>query len=49
MFESLADRIRQDEHAEINPTERAVRWVVVIALSVLLFAALWFGIRMLEG
>jgi hypothetical protein len=49
MFESLADRIREDAHQEINPTERAIRLLVVLALSVILFAGLWFGIRMLEG
>ena len=49
MFDSLADRIREDEHQDINSTERAIRLVVVLALSVLLFAGLWFGIRMLEG
>jgi hypothetical protein len=49
MFESLADRMREDEHQEIKPGERAIRLLVVVALSVLLFAGLWFGIRMLEG
>lgn len=49
MFDSLADRIREDEHHEVNSTERAVRLLVVLVLSVLLFAGLWFGIRMLEG
>jgi hypothetical protein len=49
MFDSLAERIREDEHQEVNSTERAIRYVVVVALSILLFAGLWFGIRMLEG
>jgi len=49
MFDSLADRIREDEHQDVNNTERAIRLLVVLALSVLLFAGLWFGIRMLEG
>jgi hypothetical protein len=49
MFDSLADRIREDEHQEVKAGERAIRWLVVVALSVLLFAGLWFGIRMLEG
>jgi hypothetical protein len=49
MFESLADRIREDDHQDVKPGERAIRWLVVVALSVLLFAGLWFGIRMLEG
>jgi hypothetical protein len=49
MFESLADRIREDDHQEVKSGERAIRLLVVLALSVLLFAGLWFGIRMLEG
>jgi len=49
MFDSLADRIKADEHAEVNSTERAIRWVVVALVSVLLFGGLYFGIRMLEG
>ena len=49
MFDSLADRIREDDHQAVHSTERAVRLVVVLALSILLFAGLWFGIRMLEG
>jgi hypothetical protein len=49
MFDSLADRIREDEHQEVTASERAIRWFVVLALCILLFAGLWFGIRMLEG
>ncbi|MGO9262496.1 MAG: hypothetical protein ACLQU1_40370 [Bryobacteraceae bacterium] len=48
MFDSLADRIREDEHKEVNQTERIVRWVVVAVLSILLFGGLYMGIRMLE-
>jgi hypothetical protein len=48
MFDSLADRIKADEHQDVNSTERAIRWVAVIVLSVLLFGGLYFGVRMLE-
>ncbi len=48
MFDSLAERIREDEHKEVNQTERIVRWVVVAVLSILLFGGLYMGIRMLE-
>lgn len=49
MFESLADRIRDDEHQEIKTSEKALRLLIALALCVLLFAGLWYGIRMLEG
>jgi hypothetical protein len=48
MFESLADRMKADEHAEVNNTERVVRFIAVVVLSVLLFGGLYFGVRMLE-
>jgi hypothetical protein len=49
MFESLADRIREDEHSAVKTSERLVRWVVVAIVSVLLFGGLYIGIRVLEG
>ncbi len=48
MFDSLSDRIKQDEQQEVNSTERFVRWAVVAVLSILLFGGLYFGVRMLE-
>ena len=48
MFDSLADRIKEDEHREVNQTERIIRWVVVGILSILLFGGLYFGVRMLQ-
>jgi hypothetical protein len=48
MFDSLADKIREDEHKEVNQTERLVRWLVVAVLSIVLFGALYMGIRLLQ-
>ncbi len=48
MFDSLADRIREDDHKEVNQTERILRWVLVAVLSVLIFGGLYMGIRLLE-
>ena len=49
MFDSLADRIKQDEHSSVNNTERMVRWIVVAIVTILLFGGLYYGVRMLEG
>ncbi len=49
MFDSLADRIRADEHQEVKTPERVIRWVIMAVLTILLFGGLYFGIRMLEG
>ncbi len=48
MFDSLSDRIKQDEHMAVNSTERLLRWTVVVVLSVLLFGGLYLGVKMLE-
>ncbi len=48
MFDSLADRIREDDQKEISPRERYLRWTAVAVLSILLFAALYLGVHMLE-
>lgn len=49
MFDSLADRIREDEHNEVSNKERTVRYVLIAVVSIVLFGGLYFGIRMLEG
>ena len=46
MFESLSDRIKQDEQAGRSRTERLIRWVLVLVLSALLFGGLYFAVRM---
>jgi hypothetical protein len=48
MFETLDDRMKHDEAAETTPKERAMKWVLVGIVSVLLFAGLYMGVRMLE-
>lgn len=49
MFDSLADRMREDEHQEVKTSERVIRWIVISVVSILLFGGLYLGIRMLEG
>lgn len=48
MFDSLSDRIRADQHLEVNTTERLVRWAAVAVISVLVFGGLYYVIRLLE-
>ena len=48
MFDSLADRIREDEHKEVNTTERVIRYVAIVVISVLVFGGLYYGVRMVE-
>ncbi|HZT31453.1 MAG TPA: hypothetical protein VFA33_16310 [Bryobacteraceae bacterium] len=48
MFDSLADRIKQDENEGVNRTERLLRWAAIIVLSVILFGGLFLGVKFLE-
>ena len=48
MFDSLADRMKQDDQQEVKTGERVIRWVVVAVVSVVLFGGLYLGVRLLE-
>jgi hypothetical protein len=47
MFDSLADRIKQDQKLEVNNTERMIRAVAVIVISLVVFGGLYYAVRML--
>jgi len=49
MFDSLADRIREDDQKESNSTERIVRWVIVVVVSVVVFGGIYWGMHLLQG
>jgi Ni,Fe-hydrogenase I cytochrome b subunit len=46
MFDSLADRIREDE--QLTASQRYIRWAAVLVISVVLFGGLYFGVRFLQ-
>ena len=46
MFESLSDQIRADDLKEVSTRERVIRYIVIGVLSVVLFGALYFAVRM---
>jgi hypothetical protein len=46
MFDSLADRIREDE--QLTASQRYVRWAAVLVISVVLFGGLYFGVRFMQ-
>ncbi len=48
MFDSLADRIREDEHKEVSQTERMIRYVVIAVISLVLFGGLYYVVQHLE-
>jgi hypothetical protein len=46
MFDSLADRIREDER--VSASQRYITWAAVLVISVALFGGLYFVVRFLE-
>ena len=48
MFDSLEEKIRSDDIAEISPRERIVKIVAVAIVSILLFGGLYLAVRLLE-
>jgi len=48
MFDSLADRMKQDEHAAVSNTERTMKIVATVIIAVVVFGALYFVVRLLE-
>jgi hypothetical protein len=46
MFDSLADRIREDE--QVSASQRYLRWAAILVISVVLFGGLYFGVQFLN-
>lgn len=47
MFDSLDDQMKHDARVETTTTQQAVKWVAIVALSVLLFSGLYYAVRMM--
>ena len=46
MFDSLADRIKEDE--QVTAGQRYFKWVAIPVVSMVLFGGLYFVVRFLE-
>ena len=49
MFDSLDEQIRSDEHKMTSNRERMVRWVLVAAVSVVVFGGLYLAMHFMQG
>ena len=49
MFDSLDEQIRSDEHKMTSNRERMVRWVLVGAVSVVVFGGLYLAMHFMQG
>jgi hypothetical protein len=47
MFDSLADRMKQDLEKEVPATERKLRLIAVIVISAAVFGGLYYVVRLL--
>ena len=47
MFDSLDDQMKHDAHLETTKGQQAVKWAVIVALSILLFSGLYYAVRMM--
>jgi hypothetical protein len=48
MFDTLADRMRQDE-LELHGKQRVVRWLAVVVIALVLFGGLYLAVQVLES
>jgi hypothetical protein len=48
MFDSLADRIKQDEGPPAKVSERIIRYAVVVIVAIVLFGGLYMVVQHLE-
>jgi len=48
MFDSLSDRIREDENQGKSAGARWMYWLSVLVVSLLVFGGLFLGVRLLE-
>jgi hypothetical protein len=46
MFDSLADRMREDE--QVSTGQRYLRWAAIVVISIVLFGGLYFGVSFLN-
>ncbi len=49
MFESLDEQIKLDEHKSTSNTQRILRWLLVIAIALIVFGGLYWGVHMMQG
>ena len=47
MFDSLADRMKQDEHQSVSRAERTMKIVATVIIAVVVFGGLYFVVRIL--
>ena len=48
MFDGLDEQMKHDAHQEKTARERAFEYAAILVVSIVVFAGLFFGVRLLE-
>ena len=49
MFESLDEQLKLDAHKSTSSAERTIRWVLGIAIALIVFGIMYWGVQMMQG
>ena len=49
MFDSLDEQMKNDDNKVSTSTERLMKWVLILLVSLLVFGGLYFGVHMMQG
>ena len=49
MFESLDEQLKLDDRKSMSSTERMMRWILGLAIALIVFGALYWGVHIMEG
>ena len=48
MFDSLDEQMKADDKKMSSPSQKMWLWLLIIAVSIVVFGGLYYGVRMLE-
>ena len=48
MFESLDEQLKLDDRKSMSSTERTLRWVLGIAIALIIFGVMYWGVQMMQ-
>lgn len=49
MFDSLDEQLKLDAHKSTSTAERTLRWVLGLAIALLVLGALYWGMHAMQG
>ena len=49
MFDSLDEQMKNNDNKVSTSKERALKWVLVLVVSVVLFGGLYWGVHLMQG